>query len=121
MKKGFTLIEILAVIVLLGIVAVITSTFITKLIEDSKQKAFSDSVYSAINAYANKEADGGYNGFNDIGEVSVIDLVLQGSSLKSGTVKRNDDNEIIAVNVTDGRYCANGQKKKLVVTDGTCN
>ena len=121
MKRGFTLIELLAVIVLLGIIAVITTTFITKLIEDSKQKAFKDSVYSAINAYATKEADGGYNGFNDIGEVNVNDLVLQGHSLLGGTVKRRDDNEIIAVNITDGKYCANGPKKKLIVTDGNCN
>lgn len=40
MKKGFTLIELIAVIVLLGVVALISYPIIGNLINDSKQKAY---------------------------------------------------------------------------------
>ncbi len=117
MKRGFTLIELLAVIVLLAITAVIATSVITKIIDESKLDAFKDSVYVAINSYANKEAN---NKFVEIGEVDVRELVLENTAGLKGTVKRNDNNEVVAVNITNGIYCANGPKKKLVVIEGTC-
>lgn len=40
MKKGFTLIEVLGVIVVLGIIALITVPVIDNLIKDSREKAY---------------------------------------------------------------------------------
>lgn len=49
MKKGFTLVELLAVIVVLGIVAVITTPLIQNVIESSKMNAFKNSINSIVN------------------------------------------------------------------------
>lgn len=49
MKKGFTLVELLAVIVVLGIVAVITTPLIQNVIESSKMNAFKSSINSIVN------------------------------------------------------------------------
>lgn len=116
-KKGFTLIEILAIVVLLCIIATITTSSIANLIQNAKKEAFKDSVYAAINSYINDES---YKSFNELGEIDVRLLPLDNNSLKSGTVKRNSYNEVIVTNITDGVYCANGSKNKLVVKDGDC-
>ena len=117
MKKGFTLVELLAIIVILAMIAFITWTGIIKRITNAKKDGFKDAVFVAIDAYKAKES---YDDFVDLGEVNISDLPLEKSSLKSGKVKRNSDNIIIAVNITDGNYCANGSKKNLVITDGNC-
>ena len=42
MKKGFTLIELIMVICLLGIIAIITVPVITKLINNSKDESYKE-------------------------------------------------------------------------------
>jgi len=41
-KKGFTLVELLAVIVILGILALITTPVVINIIDDSKNKAYEE-------------------------------------------------------------------------------
>ena len=117
MKKGYTLIELMATIVIIGIVSLITGTIVANIVRDSKKDAFKDSVLIAINSYANREAG---NLYVEVGELDIKDLVQKETSLKSGKVKRLDDNVIVAVNITDGNYCANGPKNNLVITEGKC-
>lgn len=117
-KRGFTLIELLAVITLLGITAIITVAVIINVVNNAKRDAFKDSVFAAINAYTNKESS---EHFNDLGEINITDLPLDNNHFTSGTVKRNDNNEVIVINVTDGSFCGNGSKKTLTVTEGNCN
>lgn len=49
-KKGFTLIELIAVIVIIGIIALITIPFITNIVQNSRRDVFVDSAYSIIDA-----------------------------------------------------------------------
>ncbi len=117
LKKGFTLTEVLAVIVILGMVTAITTMVIANILNDSKKKAFTDSVYAAMNAYTNNES---YEYFNDQGEMNVTDLPLDHNDFISGTVKRNDNNEVEVTNITNGNYCANGTRNNLEVQEGNC-
>ncbi len=56
-KKGFTLVELLAVIVILGIIAIITTPFIVNIIAKARQDAFVDSVYSLVNSASEYRAE----------------------------------------------------------------
>lgn len=47
-QKGFTLLELLAVIVILAVVALITVPLIMNTIEDAKEGAYEESVRGAI-------------------------------------------------------------------------
>src|SRR5574344_1756215 len=47
-KKGFTLLELLAVIVVLAIIALIVTPFVTKAIDEAKKGAFKDSSYGVM-------------------------------------------------------------------------
>lgn len=50
MKKGFTLVELLAVIVILGLIALIVYPSIGSVIHDSKEKAYNEQINVIIKA-----------------------------------------------------------------------
>lgn len=50
MKKGFTLMELLAVIVILAVVALIATTSIIQIIDRAEKGALEDSAYGIIEA-----------------------------------------------------------------------
>ena len=52
-KKRFTLIELLAVIVILAIIALIATPIILNIIEDSRREAAKDSAYGYIKSIEN--------------------------------------------------------------------
>ncbi len=116
--KGFTLIELLAVIVILAVIALITVPMIMNVIEKSRKEAFKDSVlgaFEAVDYYLLK------NNLSEITEegINVTDLDLKNNRL-SGSIHKNEEGNLEVVNVSDGRYCAQGIQTKLVITKGTC-
>ena len=60
-KKGFTLVELLAVIVILGLVATITSPILIGLIGDSRESAFKSSLTGVKKAIENDYSDNGFD------------------------------------------------------------
>lgn len=130
MKKGFTLVEILAVIVILGIIALITMPAITKIIDGSRADTFRISLESLL-----KVAKNDYQGNARIDEVTytlknntltctrgctegVINIKYSGD-LKdaAGTIKiTNDDIEInIKNNVYKGTYEQRNDEEKGLI------
>ena len=64
-KKGFTIIELLTVIVLLAIIAMITIPVINNMIRKAREKAFLDTAYGVLESvewyYAKENLEIGYN------------------------------------------------------------
>ena len=60
-KKGFTLVELLAVIVILGVIATITSPILIGLIGDSRESAFKSSLTGVKKAIENDYSDNGFD------------------------------------------------------------
>ena len=79
-KKGFTLVELLAVVVILAIIAIIAVPLILGVIESSKKGAFKDSVYGLL------EAGDIYVASSDINENEVGEVI----SLKSLNIKNKN-------------------------------
>lgn len=57
MKKGFTLVELLAVILIIGIIATITTPIVLNVIGSAKAKGFEDSALSLLRASKNYYSD----------------------------------------------------------------
>lgn len=115
-KKGFTLVELLATIILIGMLALIIIPSVAGIITRSEKKTFMASVKGIIRAA---------NDYYASDDVEVED----GSCIKatSGTIKLTKDYQITGGNicyinnetyldkVTNGKYCATGTLDNLII------
>jgi len=117
-KRAFTLVELLAVITILAIIALIATPIVLDIIEDTRYSAFKESVNSVFRGYEIYELETDENG----GKISVIDEEFPlDSKFKAGKVYRNEKGEIEVENISDGMYCASGTKNKLIIAKTTCD
>lgn len=123
-KKGFTLVELLAVITILGVIAVTIIPKIQYVIEDSRIDNYRNSVSGLLRAIETDHTESGlqnrvYTITN--GKVSP-DVDYKGSFNGSGTITY-DDEERVTVKVYNNKYCATKapDKKRITVIKGSCN
>ena len=128
-KKAFTLIELLAVIVILAIIAVIVTPIISKVIDNAKKETFKETAIGVIRAgeaYMGKyilknHADPEFpivfvcNGVVCTDEDETLDI--SGNVPKSGSIILENHKSIKAEYLSDGKYCAAGVKTNLQVAD----
>ena len=88
MRKGFTLVELLAVIVILGVLALITFPIIDKSIKQSKEKALEKTIASVIEASIN------YSIQNDLGYSSNYKKLEFETLIDAGFLKKEIINPI---------------------------
>ena len=127
-RKGFTLIEILGVIVVLAVIAFITTPVILGVIEKSKKESYRNSIYGIMesaNIYlANhltsigrtKEIAFTCNGINCSNEEGES-LDFKGTVPKSGTFYLNGAGEVTVESVYNGKYYANTVDDKVEITE----
>ena len=112
-KKGFTLIEVMAVLVVIAVISIIIVPNIGSYIKNSKYTAFKTSVDSLIKAYKYKELD------EDIDNISPCDLEVDKCDIEGYLEKKDNDN--IYVYLTNGSYCAIGYSKTYQIKEGDCS
>ena len=111
LNKGFTLVELLAVIVLLAIVALIATPVIDNVIDSSRQRANERSIEGYANAVANE-----YYNQQTGGGIPVIDsdflanVDTQGNEINCENVLYSDDYQVVLNNCTiddevEQQYC----------------
>ena len=88
MKKGFTLLELLGVIVIIAVVSLIIVPVVGNIIEKSKKDAFLRSIEGITREYEYKEVQTD----TKLGMVNACSL--QEECKLQGTVDRNSNNEI---------------------------
>lgn len=120
-KTGFTIIELVGVILLLGVISLISVPAISNVIQESKQKAFKASAIYIFEAATMYIYDNNYYDMPAEGiEVTIIDNI-DPNPFVSGYIFKNDKGKYELAYVSDGNYCANGEKSNLVITKGTCD
>jgi len=126
--KGFTLVELLAVIVILAIIALITVPIILGVINDAKKGAAEDSAYGAIKAtqLAYARASESVSGevtitFDSTGAASdgitgnpvSKNISFSGDKPKGGTIKISGDGTATVTNLEINGYYCNGKDSKV--------
>lgn len=136
-KKGFTLVELLAVIVLLGLLAILITPKITETLKKQKKAIFTNSVEGIVNAINNDIADDSsistemsqYRAYEfDVNKLYLIveDNMSKDESIEiSGNIKNGTGRVVvtdvnkIALAITDGKYCAKkgANERNIKVTE----
>ena len=123
-NKGFTLVELLAIFIVMGIIALIIVPGVSKIRKKSQEKTFIESVkgvLTSVNLMYNQ---------NKLGEVPVegIDIlddriqIKNKSTYKKGKVKFDEvAGKFILEDITNGAYCGNGSIDNLTVKPGNCD
>ena len=112
MKRGFTLVELLAVIIALGIIVGIAVPGITKIMEKSKIKAFEASVKGYIKAADMDNSDrGGLKNYYSIADGTVTEektnenIDVQTGTSENGSMEIDNKGKVNG-SIYNNRYCA---------------
>ena len=104
-RKEFTLIELLAVIIVLAIIALIATPIIFNVIENAKIKSLENSCYGVIDAVRTKYAEGLLN-LNKITNGNVNELTISGEKPIDGTwtIDNSKDSEQREIKIDNVRF-----------------
>lgn len=119
-NKGFTLVEILSALIILGIIGAIIYPQTIKLIDRNKEKSFVEALEGLKRSYDTYLASINYKDDTPFDlETEHIDT-LKTDKWKSGTITKQDDGYYFE-NVYDGEFCANGLEGDYTITKGECD
>ena len=116
-KKGFTLVELLAVIAILAILVIIALPNVIKLYNDAKKNAFLTEVKTLYNTASSKYISESLKG-NKLREINSNDsskLDLNGNDL-TYKIKLNSDGSVASIAVKKGNYCIVSSKDSSKIT-----
>ncbi len=135
-KKGFTLVELLAVVVILALIALIASPIILNIIENSRRSSFASSIDGAVRAIENfysvhynddgfdrnaqyiyKNGTLYYNGtFKDANGRSLTNPTIEISgSLGNGTFngRVNDEGKVTISDINSNGFCGTATSSRI--------
>ena len=118
-KSGFTLVELLGVIVVIGVIAVITVPLVNRMIVNSRMSALKSSAEALLKETTLQSA---MQKVDSNAQILITDerLKLKNNQFTSGFIYKNSDEKLVLKNVTNGTFCVNGTSGNLNVTKGNC-
>ena len=126
-NKGFTLVELLAVIAILAILVIIALPNVLKMYNQSKKNIFLTEVKSALNESTNKYISENMKGnkLNNINSLDETKLNLNNNKLKY-EIKLDDNGKVLSYIISDSNYCIDSNKNINSITlddinDGNCD
>lgn len=123
MRKGFTLVELLAVIAIVAVLGIITVPMVMTTVEEANKSAFTSgaqNVLDAARAYITRIEETGTLPDEGI-SVNELKEELKNFNYISGIIIKEKDGSIIVDGLSDGNYCASGTKNNLRVIKGNCS
>ena len=119
-SRGFTLVELLAAIVLIGLIIGLAVPAYGKYINKSRKNSFKETLIGLSRAIEIYVASDNSIDYSDPIPIESIELEAENlSSITSGSfyVRKG---KVIFVDVSNGYYCGNGYKKDLTIVEGEC-
>ena len=121
-NKGFTLVELLAVIVILALIALIATPIILNVINDAKKQAAKDSAYGYMDAVekyivsSELEDESIPDGTYSVEDLNSMGVSVKGSTPDNGTIKI-ESKTVKSYDIgIDGYAVSNGEVKKVSTT-----
>lgn len=88
-KKGFTLVELIGVIILLGVIALIAFPIVTNSIKSSKEKAYNAQINEIIES-AKKWGVENSDNLPEVGSTDIVSVDIP-TLIQDGYIKKTDD------------------------------
>ena len=122
MRKGFTIVELLAIIVIISVISLITYAVIQKNIDTTRRSSFKTSVVNMIEAAKEYVITNYEDNDFPVGGIDIehSELDIKNSEFTHGVILKDEEGRIRVEGITDGRYCASGTKNDLVIEDAPC-
>lgn len=123
MRKGFTLVELLAVIAIVAVLGIITVPMVMTTVEEANKSAFTSgaqNVFDTARTYITRIEETGTLPDEGI-SVNELKNELKNFNYISGVILKEKDGSIIVDGLSDGKYCASGTKNNLRVIKGNCS
>lgn len=119
-NRGFTLVELLTAIILIGLIIGIAVPAYGKYINKSRKNSFKETLNGLSRAIEIYIASDSSRDYSDPIPLDAIELEAENiSSITDGSFYV-EKGKVIFVDVFNGYYCGNGYKKELVIYDGPC-
>ncbi|MDD2392398.1 MAG: hypothetical protein PHU94_05655, partial [Bacilli bacterium] len=120
-SKGFTLIQLIGVILITALVSFVTTSIFVTVIQKAKKEAFISNIDNLVDSFdllIRKEESFG----NEIDNIDINNDKLKDdkNNFISGHLKYNDQKQIEVSYVSDGAYCLNGVKDNYEIKNGNC-
>lgn len=119
MKKGFTLVELLAVIIIISIIAAISVPMIMSTIEHANEASTVESVRELLKIASTDVVNNKYEVPYQY-KIEDNQLDYQRGNFKSGLIVVTSGNHSFVENLSTNRLCINGSLDQLKVTTGKC-
>lgn len=119
-KKGFTLVELLAVIAILAVLSMITVPMVMDTIEEANKKAFLIGAQNVIDSAKQYVVETENFSLNKI-VIEDLEDNLDNYNYISGVVLISEDDSYSVDGLSDGKYCASGTKNNMQVIKGDCS
>ena len=122
MTKGFTLVELIAVIVILSIIALISTPAVLSVIEETKINNYRNSMYGLLRAVEEDHTASGVMTTEYIIVDGVVepDIDFTGDLSGSNGTITYDENEKTTLTIDNGTYCATKAPEKKQITVKKC-
>lgn len=117
-KKGFTLVELLVVITLLGVLGLITVPIINDVIKNSRKKAFRETIINIVEVAKIYNAENDYFAITNGESIDMLSNKLEydnKTEIKRGTIYFEDGEYY--VEAYGEYYCALGNVENLEIYD----
>ena len=125
-KQGFTLVELISVIVILAVISVITVPLVASNIDSTRIKSYTvgvNNVMDALNKYLAdhmETVEMPKEGIQVPNNNIYKRLALKNANYTQGLIIKNSDGVLEVKNLSNGVYCASGTKNNLKVVKGNC-
>lgn|SRR5574344_409049 len=117
-NKGFTLIEVLAVVIILGVLASISFPIVKNIINENRKKTFESSLDGIVRSVELYVTNSGITS-NRTFSYDDINIKKEHDKFVSGEISYVNG-QITLNNFSDGEYCASGTKGNYTIIEGAC-
>lgn len=120
-KKGFTLVELLTIICIIGVIIGIAVPSVNKILKDGKKNIFINDAKTILKSTEGYLFENRINVPDEGIAFELLDLEFNTKNKYTGIVKMDESGDLVFDSITDNSLCGSGNSKTINVSDDLSN